>query len=48
MFFLLSFLSDTLDFLEEFLDILRRKEEDTLISKKKKLPPPQSFKDLGF
>lgn len=49
MFFLLSFLSDTLDFLEEFLEILRRtKEEDTSISKKKKLPKPTSFMDLGF
>lgn len=49
MFFLLSFLSDTLDYLEEFLDILRReKEEDASISKKKKTPKPPSFMDMGL
>lgn len=43
MFFLLGFLSDTLDVLEEFLNLVRKKEEDFSISKKKKPPTLPDF-----
>lgn len=49
MFFLLGFLSDTLDVLEEFLNLIRRKkEEDYSISKKKKPPTLPDFMNMGM
>lgn len=49
MFLLLSFLSDTLDVLEEFLDQLRRKKEENFsISNKRKPPKPPNFLDMGL
>jgi histidinol phosphatase-like enzyme len=45
MFLLLSFFTDTVEVLEEFL-IQIKKKEDKLISRKPK--PPMGFMDLGI
>lgn len=48
MFFLLSFLSDTLDILEEVFNQLRRKRKEDDNSPSTKRKPPPDFMNKGL